>query len=168
MKMNDYKTALDAHAIAEVTDDERKRVESKLKESEIRYRRLFERSKDGILILDAETGQIEDVNPFLIEMLGYTHDEFLGRKLWEMGVFKDIADSQSAFRDLQRHEFTRDEDLLLEASDGRRICVEFISTVYVVDDKKSSNAAFAILRNAGTLRRNCARAGRFSMRHWPA
>jgi PAS domain-containing protein len=39
--------------------------------SETRYRRLFETAQDGILILDADTGQIDDVNPFLIDMLGY-------------------------------------------------------------------------------------------------
>jgi PAS domain-containing protein len=45
--------------------NERKRTEDALKASELRYRRLFETAKDGILILDAETGEITDVNPFL-------------------------------------------------------------------------------------------------------
>ena len=44
----------------------------KLKASETRYRRLFEAAQDGILILDAQTGMIDDVNPFLIAMLGYS------------------------------------------------------------------------------------------------
>jgi len=38
-----------------------------------RYRRLFETAKDGILILNAENGMIVDVNPYLIEMLGYLY-----------------------------------------------------------------------------------------------
>jgi len=42
--------------------------------SEVRYRRLFEASRDGILILDAETGKITDVNPFLVELLGYSKE----------------------------------------------------------------------------------------------
>ena len=62
-----------------------------LKKSEIRYRRLFETAQDGILLLDADTGQILDVNPFLLKMLGYSHKDFLGKKLWEIGPFKDIA-----------------------------------------------------------------------------
>jgi len=45
-------------------------VEDALTVSETRYRRRFESAKEGILILDAETGKITDVNPFLIEMLG--------------------------------------------------------------------------------------------------
>jgi PAS domain-containing protein len=43
------------------------------------------------LLLNAETAQIEDVNPFLMNMLGYSYEEFLGRKIWEIGAFKDTA-----------------------------------------------------------------------------
>ena len=64
-----------------------KQSEEALKISETRYRRLFEAAQDGILILDADTGQISDVNPFLVEMLGYSREDFLGRKLWEIGAF---------------------------------------------------------------------------------
>jgi PAS domain-containing protein len=56
-----------------------KLVEEKLLASEIRYRRLFESAKDGILILDANSGQIVDVNPFLIGKLGYSYEELLGK-----------------------------------------------------------------------------------------
>jgi PAS domain S-box-containing protein len=104
-----------------------------LEDSETRYRRLFETAKDGILILDFKTGQIVDVNPFLIEMLGYTHGEFVGKKLWEIGPFKDISASQSAFSELQTKGVIRYEDLPLETKDGRRINVEFVSNVYPVD-----------------------------------
>jgi PAS domain S-box-containing protein len=65
-----------------------KRAEEALKASEIRYRRLFESAKDGILILDAETGIIVDVNPFLIELLGSSQEEFLGKELWELGFLR--------------------------------------------------------------------------------
>ena len=104
-----------------------------LRDSENRYQRLFETAKDGILILDFETGQITDVNPFLIEMLGYSHSEFMGKKLWEVGPFKDTAASQSAFSDLQAKGIIRYEDLPLETKDGRQIAVEFVSNVYTVD-----------------------------------
>jgi PAS domain S-box-containing protein len=104
-----------------------------LEDSETRYRRLFETAKDGILILDFKTGQIADVNPFLIEMLGYTHSEFVGKKLWEIGPFKDIPASRSAFSELQTMGVIRYDDLPLETKDGRRINVEFVSNVYPVD-----------------------------------
>ena len=111
----------------------RNQAQQALQDSETRYRRLFETAKDGILILDFKTGQIVDVNPFLIEMLGYTHNEFVGKKLWEIGLFKDIPASRSAFSELQTKGVIRYDDLPLETKDGRRINVEFVSNVYPVD-----------------------------------
>ena len=113
-----------------------KRVEQVLSDSELRYRRLFESAKDGILILDAETGMVVDVNPFLIELLGYTHETFLGKKVWELGFFKDIVANQASFTELQKKEYIRYEDKPLETSDGRRVQVEFVSNVYLVKDRK--------------------------------
>jgi PAS domain S-box-containing protein len=115
---------------------ERKRAEEAKIASEIRYRRLFETAQDGILILDADTGQIVEVNPFLITMLGFSRDQFLGKKLWEIGLFKDIVASKDNFEELQRMEYIRYEDLPLKTSDGRHIAVEFISNVYTVNNKK--------------------------------
>jgi CRP/FNR family cyclic AMP-dependent transcriptional regulator len=101
-----------------------------LRVSELRYRRLFETAKDGILILDAKTGQITDVNPFLVNLLGYSHDEFIGTRLWEIGPFKDIKECKLAFAELQEKEYIRYESLPLETKDGQSIAVEFVSNVY--------------------------------------
>jgi PAS domain S-box-containing protein len=101
-----------------------------LRASEIRFRRLFESARDGILILDADSRKITDVNPFMVEFLGYSRDEFLGRELWEIGLFKDKDESQIAFRELQESGYIRYEDLALETKAGERRDVEFISNVY--------------------------------------
>lgn len=101
-----------------------------LKASESRYRRLFETAKDGILILDAETGKIKDVNPFLIEMLGYTKDKFNEKQIWEIGFFKDIAANKDKFAELRRKMYVRYDNLPLETAGGRKINVEFVSNVY--------------------------------------
>jgi diguanylate cyclase (GGDEF)-like protein/PAS domain S-box-containing protein len=108
----------------------------KIRTSELRYRRLFEAAQDGILILDAQSGAITDVNPFLIKMLGYSREEFVERKLWEVGAFKDIEASQEAFEALQKNEYIRYEDLPLRAKDGRLVDVEFVSNVYLVGGEK--------------------------------
>ncbi|HMD68878.1 MAG TPA: PAS domain S-box protein, partial [Chitinivibrionales bacterium] len=115
---------------------ERKRAEEALKASEIRYRRLFEAAKDGILILDAETGMILKVNPFLIKMLGYSREQFMGKTIWELGLLKDIIANKENFLELQQKEYIRYVDLPLETADGRRIDVEFVSNVYLVDNMK--------------------------------
>jgi len=101
-----------------------------LRISESRYRRLFETARDGILLLNADTAQIEDVNPYLIEMLGYTHEEFLGKKLWEVGPFADIAQSKEMFEELQTEGYVRYDDLPLKTKAGTRIQVEFVSNSY--------------------------------------
>ena len=115
---------------------ERKRIEEALKSSEVRYRRLFEMAKDGILILDAETGMVVDANPFLVEMMGFSHEELLGKKIWQLGFLKDIIANQDNFMELQQKEYIRYDDLPLETVDGRKINVEFVSNVYLVDNKK--------------------------------
>ncbi len=106
------------------------------KDSEIRYRRLFEAAQDGILMLDAETGMIDDVNPYLIKLLGYSHKEFVKKKLWEMGAFKDNKASHEAFKALQDDEYIRYENLPLKTKGGQLVQVEFISNVYLVGEKK--------------------------------
>ena len=107
-----------------------------LRISELRYRRLFETAQDGILILDADSGEIRDVNPFLIDLLDYPFDELRGRKLWEIGQFKDVAANRAAFKNLQENEYIRYENLPLRRRDGKRIHVEFVSNVYWVEEHK--------------------------------
>jgi len=113
-----------------------KNVESDLLASEIRYRSLFESAKDGILILDAETGKIVDVNPYLINLLGFSHDQFIKKSIWEIGIFKDIIANQDKFIELRESGYVRYSDLPLETKDGRKINVEFVSNVYLADNKK--------------------------------
>ena len=104
--------------------------------SEIRYRRLFESAKDGILILDAESGMIVDVNLFLVELLGFSHDQFLGKIIWEIGVFKDVIANKEKFLELQKNEYVRYEHLPLAILNGKSISVEFVSNVYEVGDER--------------------------------
>jgi PAS domain S-box-containing protein len=115
---------------------ERIQAEKNLKVSEVRYRRLFEAAQDGILILEAETGKIVDVNPFLIEMLDYSREEFIGKRLWDIGLLKDIAASREAFRQLRERKYIRYEHLPLKIKNGRYRDVEFVSNVYLVDGRE--------------------------------
>jgi PAS domain S-box-containing protein len=109
-----------------ITDD--------LTQSEQRYRRLFEAAHDGILIVDPETRQIVDANPFMADFLGYTHEEFLGKELFEIGLLKDADASRAAFQELQVNGYIRYEDLPLKTKDGRRVDVEFVSNIYQEGD----------------------------------
>lgn len=116
---------------------ELKEANEKLQKSrETRYRKLFETAKDGILILDADTGQITDVNPFLVKLLGYSREQFIEKAIWNIGLFKDMVANVDKFKELQQKEFVRYDDLPMETIDGKKINVEIISNVYEVENQK--------------------------------
>ena len=121
-------------AIEDIT--ERRRAEAALADSELRYRRLFETAQDAILILDESQGQIFDANPFIKEMLGYSHAEIVGKELWQIGMFRDADENKAAFRELQDKGYIRYENLPLKTKAGEQIEVEFVSNVYQVDHRK--------------------------------
>jgi len=92
---------------------------SALRVSEIRYRRLFEAARDGVLLPDPRTRKITDANPFMIEILGYPHEGFVGRELLEIGLLKDQPSSRKMFRELQAKRYIRYEHLPLKSTKGR-------------------------------------------------
>jgi PAS domain S-box-containing protein len=112
------------------------RTEQELRASELSYRRLFEAAKDGILILDVDTGRINDVNPFLFNLLGFSRKEMVGKTVGELSPFKDIESNKIMLERLQTDGYIRYENLPLETRDGRRIAVEFVSNVYQAGDIK--------------------------------
>lgn len=114
----------------------RKKAQEASRESEIRYRRLFEAAKDGILILDPETGTIVDANPFVLDLLGDLREEVLGKHLWDIGSFKDAETSRKIFEELRDNRYVRYENLPLQNKAGKAVDVEFVSNVYEVDRKE--------------------------------
>lgn len=104
-----------------------------LRTSEIRYRRLFEAARDGILLVDPGTHQIIDVNPFMIELLGYKREGFLGKELWEIGLLKDKEASRQMFTELLEKHFVRYEDLPLKNVEGNPREVEVVANLYQED-----------------------------------
>jgi len=127
------RTELILLAIEDVT--ERRAMEAKLQESEVRYRRLFESARDGVLLLDSNTGAITDANPFMCELLGYSHEELLGKELWEIGLFEDAEASRETYRKLREQGYIRYSHLPLETRQGKHAEVEFVSNVYQEDHK---------------------------------
>jgi two-component system CheB/CheR fusion protein len=139
MRIRPYRTTdnvIEGAVLTFVDITEMKWAKDALSVSETRFRRLFEAAKDGILILDAQTGKIVNANQFLVDLLGYTEEQLMRKAVWEIGFFKDIIANREKFLELQEKEYVRYENLPLETADGRQIEVEFISSVYMVHQKK--------------------------------
>ncbi|HVC57693.1 MAG TPA: PAS domain S-box protein [Stellaceae bacterium] len=109
---------------------ERKQREDKVLVSEIRYRRLFEAAHDGVLILDLDTGKIVEANPFMTQLLGYPHDQLVGKELYQIGLLKDEVASQEMVRRLKRTNQVRYDDLPLETQRGEQKEVEVVANLY--------------------------------------
>jgi two-component system cell cycle sensor histidine kinase/response regulator CckA len=117
----------------------RKRIallEEELQKSEQRYWHLFDTVQEGVLILDAKTGLIRDVNPFLSKLLEHSAAAFFGKALWEIGLFQDFDASTLAFRELQKKGYVVYKDLAIKTRSGRVIDVEFVGRVFGVGHVK--------------------------------
>jgi PAS domain S-box-containing protein len=111
-------------------------LEQALHDSERSYRRLFEAAQDGILILDLASGQVDDVNPFLEQLLGFSKSEIVGKTVGELSPFKDVVANHEMLERLQKEGYVRYDDLPLQAKDGHTVAVEFVSNVYQVGSRK--------------------------------
>jgi PAS domain S-box-containing protein len=140
MRMNARIVARDlgpgVHTILSIEDiTERIRAEAELHASELRFRRLFEASQDGVLILDAASGRIEQANPYLTNLMGYTESDLRGKELWEIGFFENSDACRRATLHLQKSGYIHFENLPLKTRDGRKIEVEFVCNKYAVGDQ---------------------------------
>ncbi len=115
-------------AIDDVT--ERKAAEAALRASESRYRRIFETAREGIWILDGSNGEILDVNPYLVELVGYPRNQLIGSKPWEIGLFENPTLARQRFRATRSNGFSFEPEVALKTQDGRRVQVEAITNTY--------------------------------------
>lgn len=116
---------------AVVTDiSSHKRDADAVRASEIRYRRLFETAHDGILILNPATRKITDANPFMTKLLGYSHEQLVGKELYEIGLLEDEEANKEMFRKMKKTHEVRYEDLPLESQDGKHHQVEVVANIY--------------------------------------
>ena len=100
-----------------------------------RYIQLFEAAQDGILLLSYPEGLIEDANPYILNLLGYTKDELIGKELWQIGLLIDKDKALAAHQAIIDTGFVRSEDIDLETKAGERLAVEFICHSYHIYDE---------------------------------
>ncbi len=112
---------------------ERELAQQAIKASEMKYRRLFETSKEGILLLNAGTGKIIDVNSFMLGFLGYAKEDLLGKAFWEIEAAEDFPSTREAFKEVVNRETVRFDELELGTRSNQRVKVDFVSITYSVD-----------------------------------
>ncbi len=114
-------------AIEDIT--ERTLLEIERKEWEERFRRLFETAKDGLLLLNKQTGNIVEVNKSITDMLGYSSKEIVGKMVQDVGLLKDINDFSETILELLQAGVINYENVLTETKDGHVLNTD----IYLVD-----------------------------------
>lgn len=114
-------------AIEDIT--ERKRLEDLLTESEERYRRIFETASDGIVLLEKREGQITHANPAAEKMLGYSKEDYVGKKLEDIGVSLDTSNFSTIMHELDRSGIINYSDVPVTTKSGQHIDTD----IYMVD-----------------------------------
>ena len=110
-------------------------VTERKKSAEARYTRLFEAATDGIVIADAETGEIVDVNPFLLGLLSCTREDLVGRRFWEADPFLGTALDQQLLAEVDRQRMVRRELALCHSKQPGTVA-ELTGNSYVEGDRK--------------------------------
>ncbi len=117
-------------AIEDIT--ERKRLQEELRESEERYRRAFETSRNASLLVHKIEADILNSNESAQEFLGYSSEEFSKKKLWEIGVIKNAKDFQETVSILEREGVIHYQDTPLTTKKGLSLNAD----VFLVDKAK--------------------------------
>jgi len=118
--------------------------------AEAPYRRLFETARDGIVLVNADTGEIVDINPFTERLLGYARNELVGRKLWEIEPMRGVPRLRPAFDQIRELGMVRFDELTLLTKDGHTLQAEVIANMYAEDHRPAMQFH---IRDVGERRR---------------
>lgn len=107
-----------------------------LAKSEQMFRKLFESAQDGILIIDAESGKIIDVNPYILKLLECKREDLEGQDYRSISYFRESGNFDKAFNELKNKISVFYDDVVLKTCKDKEVTVEFLASLYYVEDKK--------------------------------
>ncbi len=112
------------YQIAQEELAERRKTEQALRDSEARFRSVYESASDGILIADKKTARFCDGNPRMLEMLGCTEAELTGLGVKDIHPPEDLDHALEEFRKM----------VAAESNFARRIpCLHKDGSIFVAD-----------------------------------
>lgn len=98
----------------------------------IRYQRLFETAKDGVVVVDAETQTVQDVNPLFLTLTGCKREDLLGKPIVEASEKLGVPEIGRRAEAADDSEVIRLEGLKLMPRDGATVVVDVIGNAYRV------------------------------------
>jgi PAS domain S-box-containing protein len=125
--------------VEEIT--ERKKAEEALRESEERYKALFEGAAEGIIVADTETKEFKYANPAICRMLGYTEEELKRMGVCNIHPKEDLEYVISEFESQARGEKTLSPGIPCLRKDGTIMYAD-IDTARVLIDGRECNVGF--------------------------
>ncbi|NHK30701.1 MAG: PAS domain S-box protein [Asgard group archaeon] len=114
---------------------ERKTIEKDLRENEEKYRVLFMQARDGIVLIDQETGKIIDANPEFIRMSDRQLAELLLKHIWEIRPLDKQKLAKQKFEETKKTGTSESSELELEQPDGKLIPLEFLSRKIIIQKR---------------------------------
>lgn len=99
-----------------------KQAVQKLKQSEKKYRKLFEDSKDAIFISTPD-GKLLDINAAGIQLFGYASKKEIKKTNIAKDFYFDVQTREAYKRTIERQGFVKDYELVLKRKDGQKLFV---------------------------------------------
>jgi PAS domain S-box-containing protein len=115
---------------------EHKKAEQALRDSADKYHALFNEARDGIALIDIETGQICDCNPELERQTGRKIEQLQNMKIWEIRPPEKMEVAKKKFLEIQRTGSGESSELEFQKPDGEIVFVEFKTQLVRIQEKR--------------------------------
>ncbi|MGB2769269.1 MAG: PAS domain S-box protein, partial [Candidatus Zixiibacteriota bacterium] len=119
-----------------LVESRRRRAEEVLRENQKKHRAIFNAARDGIVLIESETGQIVDCNPEFENLTGRRLENLKEMKIWEVRPTEKVEKTKKKFFEIKVNGSGGSAELELEKPDGKIVHVEFLSKALRIRGKQ--------------------------------